>query len=96
MTEYRRFYYPGATCFFTVNLAERHGNPLLTERIDVLYEAFAYVKNEPLTKGYVRVNIPIADQNSAPGCPSKDAVNPAPKLAIILNIAKGLWNLGAG
>jgi putative transposase len=46
MTEYRRFYYPGATWFFTVNLAERHGNQLLTERIDVLREAFAYVKNK--------------------------------------------------
>lgn len=46
MTEYRRFYYPGATWFFTVNLAERRGNQLLMERIDVLREAFVSVKNK--------------------------------------------------
>ena len=40
MTEYRRAWLPGATCFFTVNLAERRGNRLLVERIDVLRTAF--------------------------------------------------------
>ena len=50
MTEYRRFYHPGATWFFTVNLAERRGNRLLTERIDVLRAAFAHVKaHHPFT-----------------------------------------------
>ena len=44
MTEYRRFQHPGATWFFTVNLVERHGNRLLTERIDLLRMAFTHVK----------------------------------------------------
>ncbi|BBL59768.1 hypothetical protein MKFW12EY_33810 [Methylomonas koyamae] len=45
MTDYRRFQYPGATWFFTVNLAERHGNRLLTDQIDPLRTAFAQVKS---------------------------------------------------
>ncbi len=45
MTEYRRFYHPGATWFFTVNLAERSGNRLLTDQIDLLREAFTQVKS---------------------------------------------------
>ncbi|WGS87959.1 transposase [Methylomonas sp. UP202] len=44
MTNYRRFQYPGATWFFTVNLAERHGNRLLTDKIDLLRMAFTQVK----------------------------------------------------
>ena len=40
MTEYRRFQMPGATWFFTVNLAERAGNRRLVEYIDVLRAAF--------------------------------------------------------
>jgi putative transposase len=44
MTDYRRAYAPGATWFFTVNLAERQGNHLLVERIDSLRAAFNYVK----------------------------------------------------
>ncbi|MEW6114527.1 MAG: transposase, partial [Thermodesulfobacteriota bacterium] len=36
MTEYRRARLPGATWFFTVNLAQRRGNRLLVERIDSL------------------------------------------------------------
>ena len=40
MTEYRRTWHPGATWFFTVSLAERRGNRLLVERIDVLRTAF--------------------------------------------------------
>jgi putative transposase len=43
MTEYRRFRHPGGIWFFTVNLAERRGNRLLTDRIDVLRAAFAEV-----------------------------------------------------
>lgn len=45
MTDYRRFYIPGATWFFTVNLAQRRGNHLLVEKIDLLREAFRYVKD---------------------------------------------------
>lgn len=41
MTEYRRFHHPGTTWFFTVNLAEQHGNRLLVDRIDALRKAFA-------------------------------------------------------
>ena len=43
MTDYRRIHVPGATWFFTVNLAERNGNRLLVERIDALRSAFRYV-----------------------------------------------------
>lgn len=46
MTEYRRFYYPGATWFFTVNLAERRDNRLLVNQIDLLREAFTNVKTK--------------------------------------------------
>lgn len=46
MTEYRRFYYPGATWFFTVNLAERRDNRLLVNQIDLLREAFTHVKTK--------------------------------------------------
>jgi putative transposase len=44
MTEYRRTWHPGATWFFTVNLAERRGNRLLVVRIDVLRTAFCNVR----------------------------------------------------
>ncbi|MGR9000110.1 MAG: REP-associated tyrosine transposase [Gammaproteobacteria bacterium] len=44
MTEYRRAYAPGATWFFTVNLAERQKNRLLVDHIDSLRAAFDYVK----------------------------------------------------
>jgi Transposase and inactivated derivatives len=44
MTEYRRARLPGATWFFTVNLAERRGNRLLVERIDLLRAAFRIVQ----------------------------------------------------
>jgi putative transposase len=44
MTGYRRFYMPGATWFFTVNLAERRGNRLLLENINLLRTAVQDVK----------------------------------------------------
>jgi putative transposase len=44
MTDYRRLHIPGASWFFTVNLAQRHENPLLVEHIDCLRASFAYVK----------------------------------------------------
>jgi putative transposase len=44
MTEYRRPSLPGATWFSTVNLAERRGNRLLVERIDLLRTAFRSVR----------------------------------------------------
>jgi putative transposase len=44
MTEYRRVSAPGATWFFTVNLAERKGNRLLVERIADLRTAFDSVR----------------------------------------------------
>jgi putative transposase len=46
MTEYRRFYIPNATWFFTVNLAERRNNALLVDKIDELGNTFRYVKRE--------------------------------------------------
>ncbi|PPD43522.1 MAG: transposase [Methylobacter sp.] len=44
MTDYRRAYVPGASWFFTVNVAERRHKPLLVEHIDQLRAAFRYVK----------------------------------------------------
>jgi len=44
MTNYRRIYRQGATCFFTVNLAERNNNKLLIDNIEQLRQAFRYVK----------------------------------------------------
>jgi putative transposase len=44
MTDYRRAKVPGATWFFTVNLAERHGNRLLVAHVDRLRRAFREVK----------------------------------------------------
>ena len=44
MTQYRRIYAPGASWFFTVNLTHRLNNRLLVERVDLLREAFLYVK----------------------------------------------------
>ena len=44
MTEYRRPHIPGATWFFTVNLAERRGNRLLVEHIESLRMAFVSVR----------------------------------------------------
>ena len=43
MTDYRRIQVPGATWFFTVNLAERKGNRLLIDHIDLLRQAFTKV-----------------------------------------------------
>ena len=41
MTSYRRPHTPGATWFFTVNLAERRGNTRLVDHISALRHAFA-------------------------------------------------------
>jgi putative transposase len=46
MTEYRRAKLEGATYFFTVNCAERHGNHLLVDSIDLLRQIFRKVKSE--------------------------------------------------
>ena len=44
MRTYTRARIPGATCFFTVNLAERHGNDLLIRHVDALRNAFRVTK----------------------------------------------------
>lgn len=44
MTDYRRVYIPGATWFFTSNLAERRNNRSLVENTDNLRMAFRYTK----------------------------------------------------
>ena len=46
MTNYRRARTQGATYFFTVNCAERRGNQLLIEHIDLLRQAFRKVKSD--------------------------------------------------
>lgn len=44
MTQYRRPKIPGATWFFTVNLADRHNGPRLTENIDLFRTVMRNVK----------------------------------------------------
>jgi len=44
MRTYIRSKIPGAVYFFTVNAADRHGNPLLTEHIARLRDAFRAVR----------------------------------------------------
>lgn len=44
MTGYRRIYIPGSTWFFTANLVGRRDNHLLVDQMDLLREAFRYVK----------------------------------------------------
>jgi REP-associated tyrosine transposase len=44
MSDYRRHRVPGGCYFFTVNLLERRGNTLLTDRIDLLREAVRRVR----------------------------------------------------
>jgi len=44
MTQYRRASVPGATWFFTVNLAERNGNRLLVDEVDALRAAIRAVQ----------------------------------------------------
>ncbi len=44
MTDYRRLKTPGATWFFTVNLAQRRGSRLLVDQIDRLRGAIRKVK----------------------------------------------------
>ncbi len=46
LTHYRRIYAPGATGFFTVNIAKRRNNRLLVENIEVLRTAFYDVKKK--------------------------------------------------
>jgi putative transposase len=58
MTEYRRAWLPGATWFFTVNLAERRGNRLLVERIDLLRTAFRSVRARHPSTAEVVVILP--------------------------------------
>ena len=45
MTNYRRYKLKGGIYFFTVNIAERR-KTLLTDRVDVLREAFRQVKKD--------------------------------------------------
>ena len=50
MSNYRRIYVSGSSWFFTVNLAERRNNRLLVEQVNLLREAFRYVKRcKPFT-----------------------------------------------
>ena len=44
MVNYRRAKVEGASYFFTVNLAERHGNSLLVDHADLLRDVFCKVK----------------------------------------------------
>ncbi len=44
MPDFRRLRVPGGCFFFTVNLLERRGNALLTDRIDLLRDAVRRVR----------------------------------------------------
>jgi putative transposase len=44
MPDFRRYRVPGGCYFFTVNLLERRGNALLTDRIDLLRDAVRRVR----------------------------------------------------
>ena len=44
MSDYRRAFHAGGTCFFTVNLLERGGNDLLVGHIDLLRDVVRDVK----------------------------------------------------
>jgi putative transposase len=44
MPDFRRYLVPGGCYFFTVNLLERRGNALLTERIELLRETVRRVR----------------------------------------------------
>ena len=46
MRTYVRARVQGGTYFFTVNLAERHGNTLLVDRIDALKDAFRRTRQD--------------------------------------------------
>ena len=46
MTNYRRIKIKGASYFFTVNMAERRGNSILIDHIDLLRDMFHQVKNK--------------------------------------------------
>ena len=46
MRNYLRMRVAGGTYFFTVNLADRHGNTLLVDRIDALRDAFRQTRIE--------------------------------------------------
>lgn len=50
MANYRRSTTRGASWFFTVNLAQRHGTPLLLEQMDALRDAVSLVRNRPETR----------------------------------------------
>ncbi|MGZ8436370.1 MAG: transposase, partial [Candidatus Binatia bacterium] len=53
MTAYRRNFIPGGSFFFTVNLLDRRSN-LLTERIDLLRQAFRTVRaRHPFTRDVI-------------------------------------------
>ncbi len=46
MPDHRRIRVPGGTGFLTINLPQRRGNALLTERIDLLRDAVRRVRRE--------------------------------------------------
>jgi putative transposase len=45
MTDYRRAHVPGATWFFTLNLAERRENRMLLDNVNLLRRVFRKVRN---------------------------------------------------
>ena len=93
MTNYRRVYVPGATCFFTVNLAERKGNRLLIDHIDGLRLAFACAKKrKPLWLFYL-LNISICPSVELGTFTANTASNPSASLG--LGHANALFSINA-
>ena len=68
MTEYRRAKIRGATYFFTVNGAERHGNYLLVDAIARLRGIFRHRRQLKLRFSYVAepIGLAIGDQTVDP------------------------------
>ena len=46
MSDYRRYFVPGGSYFFTINLLERRNNRMLVTHIDALREAVRKTKQE--------------------------------------------------
>ncbi|MDO8264053.1 MAG: hypothetical protein Q7T21_12655 [Gallionella sp.] len=67
MTEYRRAHVPGASWFFTVNLAQRKGNSLLVERIDVLRAALKSANDAVCTSPHPTA---LNKRSDLPACPT--------------------------
>jgi len=87
--EYRRVWCPGGTYFFTVNLLERHGNNLLTKKINLLRQAIQNVKRNHSFKIHAWVVLPD-HMHCVIELPQGDADFAARWRLIKMNFSKGV------